>query len=300
MQQGGPPAPPPPPANQAQDQFASLSPLDQLVSPIALYPDPLIGLVLPASTEPWQIQRAASYLNVGWQPDQLATQPWAQAVKDLAHYPNVLQWMASNVQWTQQLGAAFASQPQQVMGAIQNLRHRALAAGTLQSNAQVQVVQDNGKIRIVPTQAQVMYVPQYNPYDIYFAGDPDAYIAWGAPFPCGPWLSFYPDWYGGSIYVGDWYRYSLHHGGWGARFAIGGVGFGLHFGGGWGGPAPRVWHAAPGAEAFRYHFDYRGGYGMAHPRVFPGAPGRDRFYANHTFRAQGRFDDRNHFPGDRH
>lgn len=299
-QQGQPPPPPNAPMpNQGQDQYATLPPLDQLVSPIALYPDPLIGLVLPASTEPWQVQRAASYLNAGWQPDQLASQPWSQPVKDLAHYQTVLQWMANNVQWTQQLGAAFASQPQQVMNAIQDLRHRALAAGTLQSNAQIQVVQDNGDVRILPAQTQVLYVPQYNPYDVYFAGDPDGYIAWSTPYPCGPWLGYYPNWYGGGIYVGDWYHYSLHHGGWGAHFAIGGVG--IHIGG-WGGGFGgdfRAWHPAPGAEAFRYHWDARPGFAMAHPRMYPGAPGHDRFYQNRgNVRVQGHYDERNRFPGD--
>ncbi|HEY3757397.1 MAG TPA: DUF3300 domain-containing protein [Opitutaceae bacterium] len=291
-----PPQPPPPPGAQApQQQFASLPPTEQLVSSIALYPDPLIGLVLPASTEPWQVQRAAQYLNVGWQPDQLSTQPWAQSVKDLAHYPSVLQWMATNIQWTQQLGAAFSAQPDQVMGAIQNLRQRALSAGTLQSNPQVQVVQDNGSIRIVPTQAQVLYVPQYNPYSIYFAGDPDGYISWSMGYPCGPWLGYYPDWYGHAIWTGNWYDYSLHHGGWRAGFAFNSFGIGVHIGGG--GWAPHPWHVAPNAEGLRYHFDNRGGYGLAHPHIFPGAPGRDRYYADHRNDRDG---NRDHFQGDSH
>lgn len=309
--QSAPPPPPPPPPDSsssyaqppapppsAPDQSAQLSPLEQLVSPVALYPDPLLALVFPASTEPGQIQRAASYLNVGWQPDQLAGQPWIQPVKDLAHYPDVLRWMATNVQWTQQLGAAFASQPQQTMAAVQDLRHRALAAGTLQSNGQVQVVQNNGAVQILPAQPQVLYVPQYNPYAVYFPGEPDNYVVWGAAYPCGPWLGFYPDWAGGSIWVGDWYGYSLRHGGWAIRVGYGpfSIALGHVFRAG-------VWHVPPGAEVWRYHFDFHNGYALARPRMYPGAPGRDRYYDDHGrpyYDDHGRPYDRGRYPDQRY
>src|SRR5208282_1120836 len=119
-----------PGAEYAPDQ------LDQLIGPIALYPDPLVALILPASTVPSDISLAAQYLAANGDPSQIDSQPWAQSVKGLAHYPEVLKWMNDNPDWTRALGAAFAMQPADVMKSVQQLRAKALAAGTLRSTAQ--------------------------------------------------------------------------------------------------------------------------------------------------------------------
>src|SRR5580693_6264083 len=105
--------------------------LDQMVGPIALYPDPLIALILPASTVPSDLSAAAQYLASNGDPSQVDAQSWDQSVKGLAHYPDVLKWMNDNISWTQTLGAAFAMQPADVMKSIQQLRAEAQAAGTL-------------------------------------------------------------------------------------------------------------------------------------------------------------------------
>ena len=130
---GGPAAPGSP---AASGSIATLPSLDQLLAPIALYPDPLIALILPSATVPTDLGAAAQYLANHGDPSQIANQPWSDSVKGLAHYPDVLAWMNDNMAWTQQVGGAFAGDPTAVMNAIQDLRARAQAAGTLQSGPQ--------------------------------------------------------------------------------------------------------------------------------------------------------------------
>ena len=91
-----PAVPPPMPAYQP----LSSQQLDQLLGPIALYPDPLIAQILPASTLPTQIVLADRYVNGGGDPNQIDQQPWDPSVQALARYPNVLQWMDQNLNWT--------------------------------------------------------------------------------------------------------------------------------------------------------------------------------------------------------
>lgn len=112
-------SPPPGPEEPAADPA-----LQQLVSPIALYPDPILADVLPASTYPDQVQQAAQFLQYNPTPpdDLIAQQNWDPSVQALVHYPSVLQYMAANPEWTESLGSAFASEQPQVMEAIQALR----------------------------------------------------------------------------------------------------------------------------------------------------------------------------------
>ena len=111
--------PPPMPAYQplAYDQ------LDQLLGPIALYPDPLVAQILPASTLPTQIVLADRYVSGGGDPGAIDQQPWDASVQALARYPEVLKWMDDNLNWTTEVGQAFLNQPQDVMDSIQRLRH---------------------------------------------------------------------------------------------------------------------------------------------------------------------------------
>src|SRR5450631_4021238 len=102
--------PPPMPAYQP----LSDAQLDQLLGPIALYPDPLIAQILPASTLPTQIVLADRYVSGGGDPNQIDQQPWDASIKALARYPNVLQWMDQNLDWTTELGQAFLYQQQDV------------------------------------------------------------------------------------------------------------------------------------------------------------------------------------------
>ena len=180
--------------------------LDQLVAPIALYPDSLVALILPASSASTDLVLAARFLEQGGTPAQADAQPWATSVRALAHYPEVLTWMDSNLAWTQALGQAYALQPEAVMQAVQAMRAKALAAGTLQSNAQQQVVVADGAIEILPAQPDVIYVPSYDWTVVY-----DTAPVWDYPlitfrfcYPVGPWLNFDCDWREHRIWSHGW------------------------------------------------------------------------------------------------
>jgi hypothetical protein len=181
--------------------------LDQLLAPIALYPDALIALILPASTESSDVVLAARYLEANGDPAQVDNQPWADSVKALAHYPAVMEWMDTNLEWTQATGAAFLQQPADVMKSIQQLRAQARAAGTLVDTPQQQVVMEDDNICIVPAQPDVIYVPAYDPDAVYVqqASDAGPLLTFGVECPVGAWLGFYAcDWAGYGIRVGVW------------------------------------------------------------------------------------------------
>jgi hypothetical protein len=206
---GAPPTPPPP-VPPAPDQAArlSLSPIDQLLAPIALYPDPLIALILPASTAPADISAAQAYLVQYGDMARIDDQPWDPSVRALAHYPAVLTWMADNPEWTQALGAAFLASPADVMTSIQRLRARAWSDGVLASTPQQQVYSDNGEIEILPGQPDSIFVPEYDADAVFPEDAGDAYggsiISFGPACDAGPWLSYCIDWEGGGIWVGGW------------------------------------------------------------------------------------------------
>jgi hypothetical protein len=231
--------------------------LDQMLAPIALYPDPLIALILPASTVPSDISAAAQYLAGGGDPNGVDSQPWSPAVKGLAHYPEVVKWMNDNLPWTQTLGAAFAMQPADVMKSVQQLRAKAKSAGTLVDTPQQQVDVEDDDIRIVPTQEDTMYVPQYDPDDVYdvregFAGP---FVTFGVGYPVGPWLGFECNWDDYGIWAGPWQRGWTYRREWRDP----------RFGGGRWHPDPRRGHAL--VRNF-----YRPGAGMPGPLPFSAAP----------------------------
>jgi hypothetical protein len=168
--------------------------LDALLAPVALYPDALMAVMLPAATAPADIVLAARYLAAGGAVEQLDAQPWDDSVRTLAHYPELTQWMAANFVWTQAVGDAFRAQPADVMAAIQRLRARAQALGNLTSTPQQRVISDQDVITIVPADPEVVYVPQYDPQVIYLQP---------APFG-GSWLNFGFWWR-----IGAWHRYDF-------------------------------------------------------------------------------------------
>jgi hypothetical protein len=180
----------PPPAPSAA--VWSSADLDQMVGPIALYPDPLVGLILPAATVPSQIVLADRYVSQGGDPNQIAAQPWDPSVQGLAHYPTVLKWMDDNLTWTTELGEAFANQQADVMDSIQRLRAKAQALGNLPNTPQENVESDDGMIDIDPVDANEIYVPDYQPDLIYY--QPGVYCTFGIGFPIGMWLGFDWDW----------------------------------------------------------------------------------------------------------
>jgi hypothetical protein len=193
---------------RAQTPGATYPPeqLDQLLGPIALYPDPLVAVILPASTMPSDIALAADLLAANGSASQIDAQPWDPSVKALARYPDVVKWMNSNLDWTQALGAAFAQQPADVMRSIQQLRVQARAAGTLVDTQQQRVILEGDNIRIVPAQANVIYVPQYDPAIVYETpvGYDGPFITFGMGFPVGVWLGYQCDWDDFGIWMGPW------------------------------------------------------------------------------------------------
>jgi Protein of unknown function (DUF3300) len=184
-------APPPMPAYQPQ----TTAQLDQLLGPIALYPDPLIAQILPASTMPTQVVLADRYVSGGGDANQIDQQPWDPSVQALARYPSVLKWMDDNLNWTTELGQTFLNQQSEVMASIQRLRASANNLGNLQSTPQQQVVNDAGNIEIVPADPQVIYVPVYQPDMVYYqTGYGSPFITFGIGFAIGGWLNCDFDW----------------------------------------------------------------------------------------------------------
>lgn len=183
-----PAAPPPMPAYQPlSDQQ-----LDQLLGPIALYPDPLLAIILPAATLPTQIVLADRYVAGGGDPNLIDQQAWDGSVQALAHYPSVLTYLDDNLAWTTAVGEAFLNQQADVMASIQRLRVSAQNYGNLVSTPQQQVVDDDGCIEILPADPDACYVPVYEPDEVYFA---NGYaLGFGAACAVGPWLNCDFDW----------------------------------------------------------------------------------------------------------
>ena len=142
------------PASASSDQE-----LDDLLAPIALYPDPLLAVMLPASTYPAEIADADAWFKRGGTVSGIDGQSWDESVKAISYYPEILKMMAGNLGWIADLGDAFLNQPEDVTRAIQRLRWEARDAGNLESNDKEQVIIDGDNIEIIPAQADYMYVP---------------------------------------------------------------------------------------------------------------------------------------------
>jgi hypothetical protein len=161
--------------DQSPAPTVQLSPqeLQQLVAPIALYPDALVAQVLAASTFPAEIVVADRWLhdNSDLKGERLAEgvdrQPWDPSVKALTQFPSVLENMDKNLSWTSSLGDAYANQQEEVMAAIQRMRQQAQKAGHLNSNDQEEVTTQDETIVIQPADPDVVYVPAYDPWLVY-------------------------------------------------------------------------------------------------------------------------------------
>ena len=179
--------------------------LDNLLAPVALYPDPLLAQVLLAATFPEQIDEAARFVRANSDPEWVDGQPWDVSVKAVAHYPTVLFTMADKLDWTTALGQAYVSQSTDVMATVQRLRAEARSAGYLVSGPQQEIVDEGGYIKIWPVQPQYIYVPVYDPGLVYyrhpgfFAG-----ITFGGGFFIGAWLNHDFDWGAGRVYYHGW------------------------------------------------------------------------------------------------
>jgi len=153
-------------AADAADSGAALSDeqLDELVGPIALYPDELLAITMPASTFPLEIVQAARYLEQREsKPDLKPNESWDSSVLGLLNYPDVIEKMNQDLDWTAQLGDAVVNQQQDLMDAVQRFRAQANAAGNLNSDEKVTIVQEQEIITIESVSTEVIYVPAYNP-----------------------------------------------------------------------------------------------------------------------------------------
>jgi hypothetical protein len=149
--------------------------LDQVMAPIALYPDSLLAQILMASTYPLEVVQAARWVkaNQNIKGDALTAalekENWDPSVKSLVNFPQVLDMMSEKLDWTQKLGDAFLEQQKDVMDTVQKLRAKAEAQGNLKSNEEQKVVveKETKTIIIEPANPQVVYVPTYNPTVVY-------------------------------------------------------------------------------------------------------------------------------------
>jgi hypothetical protein len=189
----------PPVASSAGAKSFSQQELDQLLAPIALYPDELLAQVLMASTYPLEIVLAERWVKANPSlkgdalKDALEKQTWDPAVKSLAVFPQVLTMMSEKLDWTQKLGDAFLAQQKDVMATAQTLRAKAVEQGNLKDTKEQKVITEKTEkttiIKIEPTDPEVVYVPTYNPSYVY-----------------GPWwYPAYPPYY--------WYPPGYYYGG---------------------------------------------------------------------------------------
>ncbi|HXQ68249.1 MAG TPA: DUF3300 domain-containing protein [Alphaproteobacteria bacterium] len=177
--------------------------LDQMLSPIALYPDPLLAQILMAATYPLEVVAAAQWVqdpqNASLRGDALAAaaqnQNWDPSVISLVPFPQILQMMSSKLDWLQALGNAFLAQQADVMDSVQRLRRAAQAAGTLAPGPQANVVYDGPTIEIQPADPNDVYIPCYNPAYAYGAWPYSGYqpVFSASYYGCtpGPTIGYY-------------------------------------------------------------------------------------------------------------
>ena len=183
--------------------------LDDLLAPIALYPDPLLAQILPAATYPNDIADADRWLNSGGSLSSIDDQNWDESVKVIARYPDVLRMMADSMDWTANLGDAFLNQPEDVANAIQRLRQQARDMGNLVSNDKQEVDIAGDSIAIVPVQPEYVYVPAYDPVVVYVQRSPrfsPPFIIFGPPLLLGAWLTMDFDWGQHHVIYHGWNR----------------------------------------------------------------------------------------------
>jgi hypothetical protein len=192
--------------------------LDNLLSPIALYPDPLLAQVFVAATFPDQIEEAARFVRANG-PNGVDDQYWDVSVRAVAHYPTVIEMMADKIDWTTSVGQAYVNQSTDVASSVQNLRHLAHNAGNLQSSQQQEVIEHDNYIAISPYQPEYIYVPVYDPAIIYYRRPYyGPAITFGVGFPIGAWLNLDFRWgYGGGwggVYYTGWRQEGWGNGCW--------------------------------------------------------------------------------------
>ena len=213
---------------RAQAEAAPFKPeeLEALVAPIALYPDSVLSQALMASTYPLEVVQAARWLKANptlkgeAAVKAVANQSWDVSVKSLVAFPQVLEPMNDQLDWTKKLGDAVLAQQKDVLAAVQRLRAKAQDSGNLKTTEQQTVVVEQAEtkiIRIEPTNPQVIYVPAYEPAVVYGGWYYPAY----PPYYWPPYPAYYPGYAFGAGLA------------WGLGFAAAGAIFGnCNWGGG--------------------------------------------------------------------
>ncbi len=189
--------------NYSYEQF-SPDQLDNLLAPIALYPDPLLSQVLIAATFVDDVDEAARWVRANG-PNGIDNQPWDVSVRAVAHYPSVIEMMADKIDWTTSVGQAYVNQSTDVMMSVQRLRHMAYSVGNLVTTPQQQVLIAGDYISIDPYDARYIYVPVYDPYISYYRRPAwGLAITFGVGFLIGAWLNRDCDWGRQRIYYHGW------------------------------------------------------------------------------------------------
>jgi len=173
----------------ASTDIATAEELHEIVGPIALYPDDLVAIVLPASTYPLQIVQAARFLEDRERDSSLkANEEWDDSVVALLNYPEVIKLLNDDLDWTYDLGTAVLNQRSDVLNAIQGFRDEAYAAGNLRSDERQTVAQEDDTIEIKPANPQVIYVPYYEPERVVVYQPAPVYYYYPRPYP----VYYYP------------------------------------------------------------------------------------------------------------
>ena len=193
--------------------------LETLVAPVALYPDDLLAIVLPASTFPLQVVLAARFLEAREaDPDQEPDETWDASIVALLNYPEVLALLDRELNWTWQLGDAVLVQQEDVIAAVADFRSQASAAGNLETDdKQVVSVSEAGAIEITPVERELIYVPYYDPAEVVtyqprrvYYYHPRPYPVYYYPYPSGHYFSSGAFWGVTSAFSIGWHSRSLH------------------------------------------------------------------------------------------
>lgn len=167
----------------------SAADLEELVGPIALYPDDLLAVVLPAATYPLQVVQAARFLeDLESDPSLKPDQDWDDSIVALVNYPEVVELLNEDLDWTWRLGEAVVAQQADVVNAVEDFRNRAYAAGNLKSDNHQTVTRDEGIIEITPVNEEVIYVPYYEPTRVVYYQPRPVYHYYPRPCP----VYYYP------------------------------------------------------------------------------------------------------------